>query len=239
MSREIEKRVEHILDEERSHAPDRVDARLAATFAEALQDSTGVGASHDDSATMAAFLDGRLSGAELEDFRAALLRDPSLRADLESAAALLESGSGAPPAMPEDLLARAEAEFAPAGPRPGPSARTGLIATLWPGQGRAWAFAVAALAIAVIGPAALIIGGHGPGPDLTHEEPIANPTPPDLDTDTPQRPRCENTADQKPTAEQPGGPADQTTTKAPAVEPSKDTDPCPPPAPADNGGPPN
>src|SRR5690349_23318583 len=155
MGRRIKDRIERLLDEPRADAPDRVDARLNATFAEALQDASRVGASHDDAATMAAFLDGRLDGAELADVRAALVRDPSLRADLESVGALISSASDAATTMPADLLARAQAEFAPAAPHRQQANARKRIALPWPGQTGAWAVAAALLAIAVIGPVAL------------------------------------------------------------------------------------
>jgi anti-sigma factor RsiW len=230
MSRGIKDRVEHLLDEPRGDAPDRVDARLSATFAQALQEASRTGASHDDAATMAAFLDGRLDDAELAEVRAAMARDPSLRADLEAAGALIDSASDAPASMPADLLARAQAEFAPDAPRPQPSVRKRL-ALLWPRQTGAWAFAAALLAIAVISPVILKFEGVR-GTDIGQEQPSAGPAS-DLNVDVPQPgPGCENEVDQKPKTEPTAGPADQ------PKQPSKDPEPCPR-SPADSSSGPN
>jgi len=231
MSRGIKERIAHLLDEP-ADAPDRVDARLAASFAEALQDASGVGASHDDAATIAAYLDGRLSDADLADFRAALIRDPSLRAELEAARALIDAASAAPTPMPQDLLARAEAAFAPPARPPQPSARERLAAMLWPGRQNAWAYALALLAIAgiaVIGPTVLYRGASGP--DIGHEQLETGPEP-GFNVDVPQRrPNCESTPEQKPKSEPKA--------KSPeAPKKPEDTDPCPQ-TPSDDGRAPN
>jgi hypothetical protein len=231
MGRGIKDRVEHLLDEPRPHAADRVDARLNATFAEALQDASRVGASHDDAATMAAFLDDRLDDSELAEIRAALVRDPSLRADLESAAALIDSRSEVTATMPADLLARAQAEFAPALPSLQPSARK-RFALFSPSQTGAWAFAAALLAVVVIGPVVLKFHG-GTGPEIGGEQPSAGPPPAGLNVDVPQPPpACENAPEQKQKAEPTVGPLDQ------PKKPSEDLEPCPR-TPADNSGAPN
>src|SRR5204862_7143083 len=83
-------KIERLTEEPVSGA--RVRARLAATFAEALGQSAGSRPpAPEDIAQAAAFIDGRLQGHEREAFLASLSRDAGRRADLESAAALVES----------------------------------------------------------------------------------------------------------------------------------------------------
>src|SRR5579871_5947408 len=79
-------------------------ARLAATMAEGLADPAAPDGEAIDAATMAAFIDGRLSAAERDKFTAALAQQPGLRADIESVTALVDDIGEAPLRAPADLL---------------------------------------------------------------------------------------------------------------------------------------
>lgn len=181
MTDDFKNEIERLLDEpgERpaAAAPDRLRARLAATFAEALDESSRAAGDTVNPATMAAFIDGQLTGQAREEFAAALARQPHLRADLEQAADLAYSVADNPAQVPKALLARANAAFAPAPARPAVSqARWSLadaFASLLPRQRLALA-AVAAAALVVAVPAGLVISGKfgksGGEPELSSVE---------------------------------------------------------------------
>lgn len=99
---------------------DLVRARLAISLSEGLGREADVlrdgEAGVDDRARLAAFFDDRLPGPERDAIVAARLNDPSCRADLSSAAALLDSIEAEPVTLPAGLLARAVDTFAPATP---------------------------------------------------------------------------------------------------------------------------
>jgi hypothetical protein len=247
MSNDIKRRIERLLDEQRD-APDRIDSRLAATFAEGLREPAGTTASLDEAALMAAFLEGRLSEIEATDFRATIAADPALRADLEATEALVDSLATDRSDMPKDLLTRAQAAFAPAPAaleRTEQSAGWSWLVALRPGRTRTLAFAVALIAVVMIGPAVLLTGGRVGGPDIGQEQPTANPAPPALDEMSPQRPGCESTADQKskPETAKPAGATDREKAKQASAEtdgekakPAEDTQGCPT-SPADDSPP--
>src|SRR5580704_15714709 len=98
-------------------AREALRARLAASLAQGLDSPSGADQPADDLADgpagLAAFLDGRLTGAAREAFIQKLVEAPSHRAELDSAAVLLDAVGNGAPVAPE-LLARAAAEFAPA-----------------------------------------------------------------------------------------------------------------------------
>src|ERR1700688_3724862 len=96
-------------------------ARLAASLAQGLDSQSGADRRTDDLAGLAAFLDGRLTGAVREAFIQNLVEAPSRRAELDSAAALLDAVGGGVPVAPA-LLAQAAAEFAPAAAAPSATA---------------------------------------------------------------------------------------------------------------------
>jgi hypothetical protein len=248
MSKDIKGRIERLL-EEQPNAPDRIGSRLAATFAEGLREPAGPRAGRDESALMAAFLDGHLSETEAADFRVSMAADPALRADLEAMEALVDSLSADRSDMPKDLLTRAQAAFAPATAareRTEQAAGWSWLAALWPGRVGAAALAAALIAVAVIGPAMLLTGGRVGSPDIGQEQPTASPTPPALDVTTPQRPECDSPGDQKSKPETATKPADATadgkarpadaTTDREKAKPAGDTQNCPP-SPADNSQP--
>jgi hypothetical protein len=98
-------------------AREALRARLAASLAQGLDSRSGAdrraGGLADDLSDLAAFLDGRLTGAAREAFIQNLIEAPSRRAELDSAAALLDAvGDGVPVA--HELLVQAAAKFAPA-----------------------------------------------------------------------------------------------------------------------------
>jgi hypothetical protein len=181
MTDKFKNEIERLLDEPTERAapaaPDRLRARLAATFSEALDQSSTVAGDTVNPATIAAYIDGRLTGQAREEFAAALARQPNLRADLDQAADLAYSVADQPAQVPKALLARASAAFAPAPPRPAaPQARWSLslaFASLLPRQRLALA-AVAALTLIVAVPAGLVISGKfgrsGGEPELSSVE---------------------------------------------------------------------
>jgi hypothetical protein len=89
-----------------------VKARLVASIGEGLDGApiaaTGAGLSDD---LRAAFLDARLPPEERYLVVSALLRDPGDRAEMNSAAVLLDSIDAKPSLLPPDLLAQAATTF--------------------------------------------------------------------------------------------------------------------------------
>ena len=188
MTDSIKRAIERLLDEPGDPAaagqgPDRgseqLRSRLAATFSEGLGNasSSSSEAASRDLASLAAFVDGQLTGAERDKFVAALAEQQGFRADLESAAALVSVTSDSKSQVPKHLLARAGAQFVPAAV-PDAGARWDLsafLSTLVPGRRLALAM-VAALALIVAVPAGLFIRGQSGGgtqPELSGvEEPV-------------------------------------------------------------------
>jgi hypothetical protein len=178
MNDKLKNTIERLLDEPGESpaegAADPLHSRLAATFAEGLDGAAGTSADSDgfDTADIAAFIDGNLTGAEREDMVARLGRQANLRADLQSASELIQSVGQSPREIPKELLARAQAQFAPpqAAPAGRPSRWTLSLAALFPRQRIAIA-GLAALAIVLAVPAGLMIlkrGASGGGePELT------------------------------------------------------------------------
>jgi hypothetical protein len=205
-------------------------SRLVASLAEALRGSSATGAGPSDS-TIAAFLDGRLGEAELAEVTAALARDERLRAELESAAALVDSVAAAPRTVPQDLLARAQAKFAPeaAPPRGAQAERSivSLLSVLWPGRSGAWATAAVLLLVVAIGAGALLTESRFFSPGLPPEELNAGPGLNENENQT-QHPNCEDRTAEAPTRP-PGDRRDNPSGPKSAV-PSKEENPCPPPA---------
>lgn len=232
MTEKILNKIKRLLDE-RTGKPasaelDLADARLVATFAEGLRDSTRAGASPGGASTMAAFIDGRLAKADLDDFTAALAGDQSLRADLESTAALVDSIADASRALPKDLLARASAQFTPTAPPLRVATRIRIPVV----QPRRWAWAAAAaiLVFAVIGPGALLVdrfsgpGTEGTSPEIGNAGPTASPAGDDIG---PQKPSCEEATKEKPKAEHELESKDDPS-KPKGATPPNDKDPCQP-----------
>jgi hypothetical protein len=195
MTEQLKRAIERLLPEHQGAEtadPIRpVRGRLAADVAEALGLDGAAGSDErtamaEDRAAAAAFLDGRL-GADREAFVAALARDQNLRADLESAAALIEAVDATPSPVPQHLLAQARAQFAPA---PAPAPGRGLLdwaLSRWQGaplrpRGRAaWAMAVAVLAVIVLAPGTLLVLSEYGAWSPWHQEdqPSAAPQPDD------------------------------------------------------------
>lgn len=179
MTDDFKREIERLLDEPGEGAsapPDRLRARLSATFSQALDETARAGADAANPATAAAHIDGTLTGEAREKFAAALAQQPNLRADLEQAADIVTSVAGKQAGVPKALLARANAAFAPAPPRPTGQAGWSLsmaLASLLPRQRLALA-AVAAAALLVAVPAGLIvtgkIGKSGGEPELSGVE---------------------------------------------------------------------
>ena len=175
MTDSIKREIERLLDEPgtlpaTSQASDRLRSRLAATLSEGLGDSSSE-LGGPDLASMAAFIDGQLTGAARDKFVADLAQQQGLRADMESTAALVYAASDSPVEVPRHLLARASAQFAPAPPSQTEARRdfSALLSALLPRQQRvAWAM-VAALALIVAVPAGLMIRDQsgGPQPELS------------------------------------------------------------------------
>ena len=173
MTDDFKNKIERLLDEPdetpvAGASADRLRARLSATLSEGLENAA-VPASDTNPATLAAFIDGRLTGEAREKFARALALEPNLRADMESAADLVSSVSENPVQVPKHLMARAAAQFAPDPPRvvETRSRWSFSFADLLPRQRIALA-AVAVLAVMLAIPAGMMFKGGGSGePELS------------------------------------------------------------------------
>ena len=193
MTDDIKRRIERLL-EEPDGLPGRtaslLRARLSATLSEGLAGSAEASDfDAGDPASIAAFIDGGLTGAERDKYVPALAQHHGLRADVDSAAALVDSITSNPSKLPAGLLARASAQLAPTAPRPAASQSRSRwqVFALWPRQRVAWAM-VAALALVVIAPAALMVGSRieGPHPHIGGEPELSVSPEPDDDDSGPQ-----------------------------------------------------
>jgi hypothetical protein len=194
MTDSIKREIERLLDEPGDQAAtgqgaeqrtERLRSRLIATFSEGLGHApvSSSEAAGRDLASLAAFLDGQLTGAERDKLVADLGQHQNFRADLESTAALVSATSESPLQVPKHLLARAGAQFAPAPAQaPHAGARWDAVAffsSLFPQRRLALAL-VAALALMVAVPAGLLIRGPSGGgqPELSGvEEPVKDTSP--------------------------------------------------------------
>jgi hypothetical protein len=190
MTDSIKREIERLLDEPGGPAAteqglERLRSRLAATLSEGLGDASvsSSEAAGRDLAAVAAFIDGRLTGAARDKFVADLAQHQNFRADLESAAALVRATEDKQVQVPKHLLAQAGAQFAPA-PPPNTASQWDLAAflsgILAPRRRLALAL-VAALALIVAVPAGLLIKGQSGGgqPELSGvEEPVKDTSPP-------------------------------------------------------------
>jgi hypothetical protein len=144
-------------------ARETLRARLAASLAQGLDSPSGTDRRADDLAGLAAFLDGQLTGAAREAFIQNLVEAPGRRAELDSAAALLDAVGGGAPLAPE-LLAQAAAKFAPA---PVPPSATAAAKPSWWAAGRPGVrvAVTAVLALVVLVPGIAMVGKRlQPGP---------------------------------------------------------------------------
>jgi hypothetical protein len=252
MTDDIKRRIERLL-EEPDVPPEQsfLRARLTATLSEGLAGSAEESDfDAGDPASMAAFIDGQLTGAERDKHAAALARHQGLRADMESAATLVDSINSSPSKVPAGLLARASVQFAPAAPRPAAarSESRWQLSALWPRQRVAWAV-VAALLVVVIAPAALMVGGRveSPLPQFNEPELSVSPGPDEDDSGTPA---CDDKADKtlkdeksktdvterKDTASAPATSKDSLAPNAKDPVTSNPKDPCPTPVSKDGVG---
>ena len=185
MTDSIKREIERLLDEPGDPAAteqgsERLRSRLAATLSEGLGDASVASSevAGRDPAAVAAFIDGRLTGAERDKFVADLAQHQDFRADLESAAALVRAAEDNQMQVPKHLLAQASAQFAPAPQPPNTASQWDLAAflsgILAPRRRLALAM-VAALALIVAVPVGLSIRGPSGGgqPELSGvEEPV-------------------------------------------------------------------
>jgi hypothetical protein len=220
MAEEI-KAIGRLLDEGTAGAAtpagEAAKSRLAASFAEALRGSLPAGASPSES-TMAAFLDGRLGEAELDQVTAALARDERLRAELESGAA----------PVPQDLLARAQVQFAPeACPERaarGERAIVSVLSVLWPGRTKAWAMAAFVLLVLLLGSGVFLTGSRL-STEFPHEQLNSAPGP-DVNDVQVQHPSCEDRAAE--TASREAADRNENPPAPKSAVPSNEENPCPP-----------
>lgn len=169
------------------------DGKLAAALAEALAGDAPPG--QDDVAGAAAYLDGGLSQAERDAFAERLAGSPVECAELAAAADLLDTVRRAPLAAPPHLAAQARARFAAAAAAaaPSPPERKRWSFALPAGPQLGWA--IAAVAVVVIGPLAMLqtrtpapfakapdeaqsasaVGGPGPGASAIAPRPAVGP----------------------------------------------------------------
>jgi hypothetical protein len=96
MTDSFKREIERLLDEpgelpEGGNASERLRSRLTATLSEGLSDVSEAPSDFDaaDFASIAAFVDGRLTGDARDKFANALVQQHSLRADVESSAELV------------------------------------------------------------------------------------------------------------------------------------------------------
>jgi hypothetical protein len=116
MFKRVAQEITRLLADEYDRRPSEtqrlVRARLVASIAEGLDGApiadTGAGLSDG---LRAAFLDARLSPEERHVVVGALLRDPGDRAEMSSAAVLLDGIDAEPSPLPRDLLAHAATTF--------------------------------------------------------------------------------------------------------------------------------
>lgn len=154
---------------------DLVRARLAISLSEGLGREADVlrdgEAGVDDRARLAAFFDDRLPGPERDAIVAARVNDPTCRADLSSAAALLDSIEAEPVTLPAGLLARAVDTFAPA--QPSHRARAAVQrhpSAAWLGRAVFWPSLATLVVIVALTPAVLQMLWNkrdAPEPDTT------------------------------------------------------------------------
>ena len=233
MTDDFKRQIERLLDEPAeppvAASSDRLRARLAATLSEGLAEALTAPSDPDSSpASVAAFIDGQLSGGARDKFASALAREPGLRADVESASDLVYSIADSPVEVPKHLLARAGAQFAPAPPH-SVEARTRWrfsFADLLPRQRLTLAMAVA-LAVIVTIPAGMILssrfGGSGE-PELSGVS--------DADTDEGRLKACKE-KEEKARAGKTGAAIPERKEAASNGTPAKD--PCDPPEPKRDG----
>jgi hypothetical protein len=182
MTDSFRREIERLLDEpgERpvtGQASDQLRSRLNATFSEGLDGAASASSDLDAGgpASIAAFIDGQLTGAARDKLVAALAQQHSLRAEVEAAAELVQSVAESPLQVPKHVLARANAQFAPAPPAQARSWALFDLSVILPRQRIAWVM-VAALLLVVAVPAGLMIGGRfgqqgGVEPELSSVEP--------------------------------------------------------------------
>jgi hypothetical protein len=240
MTDSIKREIERLLDEPGDPAAtgqgtgqgseqgsERLRSRLAATLSEGLGDApvSSSEAAGRDLASVAAFIDGQLTGAERDKFVADLAQHQNFRADLESAAALVRATEDKQVQIPKHLLAQAGAQFAPAPPPTSASQwdpAAFFSSILFPRRRLALAM-VAALALIVAVPAGLLIKGQSGGgaqPELSGvEEPVK-------DTSPRKDKSCEDKAKEDKSKDM--AKADKSKSKDLSKEPSKDAaiDPC-------------
>jgi hypothetical protein len=166
MERHLRARIEHFADP--GHPADGPDAtgilraRLAANLAEGLKEQGDTcSARHEelndseDIGRVAAYLDGRLTGAEREAFLSSLAANPRLLADMRSSAGLLSVIEAEPQATPTELLVTANSIFAS---RTSPVARE-RWSFVWRHRPLSWA--LAGLLLLVLAPGALFFVEQG------------------------------------------------------------------------------
>jgi hypothetical protein len=164
-----------------SPAREALRARLAASLAQGLDSHSGADRRADDPADnlsgLAAFLDGQLTGAAREAFVQNLVEAPGRRAELDSAAALLDTvGDGAPVAP--KLLAQAAATFAPAVTPTATAAKPSWWALGRPGARGIRVAVTAVLALVVLVPGIAMVGKRLQQDAAREKAPAAQPASP-------------------------------------------------------------
>lgn len=191
---------------------DLVRARLAISLSEGLGREADVPrdgeAGVDDRARLAAFFDDRLPGPERDAIVAARANDPTCRADLSSAAALLDSIEAEPVTLPAGLLARAVDTFAPA--QPSRRARAAVQRhpfVSWLGRPVFWPSLATLVVIVALTPAVLPVlwdkpdapepGATGPaiGRGVAPLPEAGRRSPPDRSTSEPNARSCDHSGD--------------------------------------------
>jgi hypothetical protein len=136
-------------------------AQLSRTISEGLgQGSLAAGQWGEiDSAQIAAFLDGSLSQAERDAVVARLANDPVARAELSSAAALLDEIKARPATAPAGLVVRAADVLAPSEQSRAQVSEMAASPVAWYRRSMAWSgFALAVLAVIAIPTVVKMVG---------------------------------------------------------------------------------
>ena len=266
MERHLRAQLERLLaeagDRADGDAADGLRARLAANVTEGLEQQARAAPANveddaEDLARVAAYLDGRLTGSERAAFLASLAASPRRRADLASAAALLDAIEVEPNPVPAELSARAGSAFA----APAIDAKSARPMLALPNRAIGWSLATLALLVLVPG-SLVVVGGrvdwlshseapvHSPGAPARLEEaapqvspaapidsfelkadaPAHGPEPSDVARSAPQPRPCEGV---------PAARADERSTGVDAENTMRSSSPgvpCPPPVDAADRG---
>jgi hypothetical protein len=210
-------------------------ARLALCVTEGLVQASGVDGRAEPlaPAQIAAFLDGTLPPDEWQAVADRLADDQALRADLESAAMLLDQLDTPPPAMPAGLLARA-ADVLATSHQVQNSRLTSVrwLAAMWWRRPAAWSGLAALVLVAVLAPAVvatLVREPHEAPTEPKAASPVRSLATPSEKKTVPEPRSCDDRGQTRTTgARKPEAPAASAHHPAESSPATRNDDPCPP-----------